>query len=79
MRYYFDLNGMPDDTGTDLPGPDAVPREALSLILAVASDKPEVVHDLNHTVRNQQQRLVYKASLRLEGQWQDSELATVRG
>jgi hypothetical protein len=74
MRYYFDLNGTTDDTGTDLSGPDVVPREALGLILAVASDKPEAVHDLSLTVRNQQQRPVYKASLRLEGCWQDSEM-----
>lgn len=78
MRFYFDLNGTPDDTGTDLSGPDAVPREALSLILAVASDKPEAVHDLNLTVRNQQQRLIYKVSLRLEGQWQDSGMASAQ-
>jgi hypothetical protein len=75
MRYYFDLNGTTDDTGTDLAGPEAVPREALGLILAVACDRPEAVHDLHLTVRNQQQRLVYKASLRLEGQWQDSQIA----
>jgi hypothetical protein len=73
MRYYFDLNGAEDLTGTELSSPDAVPREALSLILAVAADKPEAVHDLNLTVRNQQQRPVYTASLRLEGQWQDRE------
>jgi len=74
MRYYFDLNGAVDQTGTELSGPDAVPREALGLILAVAADKPEAVHDLDLTVRNQQQRAVYTASLRLEGQWQDSEV-----
>lgn len=78
MRYYFDLNGTTDDTGTVLPGPEDVPREALGLILAVAADKPEAVHNLNLAVRNQQQRLVYKASLQLEGHWQDSELAGVQ-
>jgi hypothetical protein len=74
MRYYFDLNGAEDQTGTELSGPDAVPREALSLILAVAADKPGAVRDLNLTVRNQQQRAVYTASLRLAGQWQDAEV-----
>lgn len=78
MRYYFDLNGTTDDTGTVLPGPEAVPREALGLILAVAADKPESVHNLKLAVRNQQQRLVYKASLQLEGGWHDSEVASMR-
>lgn len=70
MRYYFDVNGMVDGTGTELPGPEAVPREALGLILAVAADKPEAVHTLNLTVRNQEQNAIYKASLQLEGKWQ---------
>jgi hypothetical protein len=69
MRYYFDLNGRTDDTGTDLSGPDAVPREALGLILAVAADRSESARNFNLAVRDQQQRLVYKASLRLDGQW----------
>ena len=75
MRYYFDLNGKTDDTGTELPGPDDVPREALGLILAVAADRMEALDNLSLTVRNQQQRLVYRASLRLDGQWQNLEAA----
>lgn len=73
MRYFFDLNGAMDETGTELPGPHAVPREALGLILAMAADRPESVRTLNLTVRCEQQRPVYQASLRLEGQWQGSE------
>lgn len=69
MRYFFDLDGATDDTGTELPGPDAVPREALGLILAVAADKSEQARTLSLAVRDQRQRLVYKASLRLDGQW----------
>ena len=75
MRYYFDLNGMTDDTGTELRGLDDVPREALNLILAVAVDRLEAPGNLSLTVRNQQQRLVYRASLRLDGQWQNLEAA----
>jgi len=70
MRYYFDVNGMVDNTGTELPGPEAVPHEALGLILAVAADNPDTVHTLSLTVRNQEQNTIYKASLQLEGKWQ---------
>lgn len=70
MRYYFDLNGMVDNTGTELSGPEAVPHEALGLILAVAADNPELVNTLSLTVRDQEQNTVYKVSLQLEGKWQ---------
>ena len=72
MRYYFDVNGMVDNTGTELPGPEAVPHEALGLILAVAADNPELVHTLSLTVRNQERNTIYTASLQLEGKWQQA-------
>ena len=78
MRYYFDVNGVTDEEGTDLPGPQAVAREALGLVLAIAADGPEAVHVLTVVVRDQQQRPVYQASLKLEGCWQDAQTASAR-
>lgn len=69
MRYYFDVNGLVDSTGTELSGPEAVPHEALGLILAVAADNPET-QTLHLTVRNHAQNTVYRAWLQLKGTWQ---------
>jgi len=69
MRYYFDVDNQIDDTGTDLSSKSSIPREAIGLVLAVASNAPETVRAVNLAVHDQIRRLIYRASLRVDGGW----------
>ena len=69
MRYFFDIGEDRDDVGTDLLGESAIPSQALGLLLAVAAHRPEIVRDLRLTVRDEAQIPVYRAHLRLNGEW----------
>jgi len=69
MRYYFDVDDQIDDTGTDLPSKAVIPREAIGLVLAVASNAPETVRTVHIAVRDQDRRPVYRASLKLDCLW----------
>lgn len=71
MRYFFDLDDQVDEMGTDLPDRKAVPREALTLILAVAANAPARTRSIHLAVRDEQRRKIYAASLQLEGHWTD--------
>lgn len=69
MRYYFDVDDQIDDTGTDLSSKSSIPREAIGLILAVASNAPETVRTVHLAVHDQDRRPIYRASLTVDGGW----------
>lgn len=69
MRYYFDVDDQIDETGTDLPSRTVIPREAVGLVLAMASNAPESVRSIRLAVRDQNSRPIYRVSLKLDGLW----------
>ena len=71
VRYFFDLNEHSDDTGTELPHREAVQREALALILAVAAEDSSVERPLELTVRDEHHRQIFTAHLHVSGTWAD--------
>ncbi len=77
MRYFFDLNDEIDQTGTDLPAREAIPRTALGFVLAVAAEAPEAGRAFRLRVCDEARRPIYHAMLTLDGCWarQESEPA----
>jgi hypothetical protein len=74
--YFFDFNdgngpGSPDTTGTDLPGLEWIPEEAVAALAIIAKDRlPDGNHPLfSASVRNEKGLVIFTASLTLQSGW----------
>jgi hypothetical protein len=78
-RYFFDIDdGEPhsrDMVGTELPGREAVRREATGILPDIAREE---LPDGNHrsfacSVRDESDRVIFVATLTLKAAWQDEK------
>jgi hypothetical protein len=75
--FFFDVtdDGMsrsPDDIGTEHPNQECIPAEAADLLTNIARDNlPDGSHRaFSVSVRDSEGRVIYKATLTLQGGWQ---------
>jgi hypothetical protein len=76
--FYFDVTDdgdeprSPDDIGTEHPSKECIPAEAADLLTNVARDRlPDGAHrTFSVSVRDDEGRVVYKATLSLQAGWQ---------
>jgi len=75
--YFFDFDdgdgapSAPDTMGTDLPSLASVPEEAVAVLANIAKDRlPDGSHRVfSASVRNEEGRVVFTASLTLQSGW----------